>query len=46
VRRTPEAAAFVPATLEQTVNEATIEIEFRRGTLRMKSPGSSNSASS
>ena len=32
-----EALTFVPVTVEQTVTEATIEIEFRRGPLTMKS---------
>ena len=32
-----EAASFVPVTVEQTVSKATIEIEFRRGSLTMKS---------
>jgi transposase len=34
---TDATAGFVPVTVEQTVSEATIEIEIRRGSLTMKS---------
>lgn len=34
---TDARAGFVPVTVEQTVSEATIEIEIRRGSLTMKS---------
>ena len=36
---TDARAGFVPVTVEQTVSEATIEIEIRLGSLTMKSTG-------